>query len=129
MRSRYSAYVRGDFDHLEHSLAPELRGQFNRSAAEAMSNAIEWRGLDIRGVTGGDAESDTGTVEFAARFVEDGEEKVHHELASFRREDGRWLYVEGKMNPKGKPRQASKIGRNEPCPCGSGKKFKKCCGA
>ena len=23
----------------------------------------------------------------------------------------------------------SKIGRNEPCPCGSGKKFKKCCGA
>jgi hypothetical protein len=22
-----------------------------------------------------------------------------------------------------------KVGRNEPCPCGSGKKFKKCCGA
>lgn len=24
---------------------------------------------------------------------------------------------------------APKVGRNEPCPCGSGKKFKKCCGA
>ncbi|MSP00047.1 MAG: hypothetical protein EXR07_03195 [Acetobacteraceae bacterium] len=24
-------------------------------------------------------------------------------------------------------RSASKIGRNEPCPCGSGKKYKKCC--
>ncbi|MDD3234623.1 MAG: SEC-C metal-binding domain-containing protein [Candidatus Omnitrophica bacterium] len=23
----------------------------------------------------------------------------------------------------------NKVGRNEPCPCGSGKKFKKCCGA
>ncbi|MGA1315702.1 MAG: SEC-C metal-binding domain-containing protein [Rubrivivax sp.] len=23
----------------------------------------------------------------------------------------------------------TKVGRNEPCPCGSGKKFKKCCGA
>ena len=23
----------------------------------------------------------------------------------------------------------SKIGRNEPCPCGSGKKYKHCCGA
>jgi uncharacterized protein YecA (UPF0149 family) len=23
---------------------------------------------------------------------------------------------------------SSKIGRNDPCPCGSGKKFKKCCG-
>jgi preprotein translocase subunit SecA len=26
-------------------------------------------------------------------------------------------------------RAAAKVGRNEPCPCGSGKKFKKCCGA
>jgi len=25
-------------------------------------------------------------------------------------------------------RTASKVGRNEPCPCGSGKKYKKCCG-
>ncbi|MOA02693.1 hypothetical protein D3C78_1221590 [compost metagenome] len=27
-----------------------------------------------------------------------------------------------------KPAQARKIGRNEPCPCGSGLKYKKCCG-
>jgi preprotein translocase subunit SecA len=25
-------------------------------------------------------------------------------------------------------RRSKKVGRNEPCPCGSGKKFKKCCG-
>jgi uncharacterized protein YecA (UPF0149 family) len=25
-------------------------------------------------------------------------------------------------------RIAPKVGRNEPCPCGSGKKFKQCCG-
>ena len=25
--------------------------------------------------------------------------------------------------------KAGKVGRNSPCPCGSGKKFKKCCGA
>jgi len=36
--------------------------------------------------------------------------------------------------PAGQPLQApvtaaAKIGRNEPCPCGSGKKYKKCCGA
>ncbi len=30
---------------------------------------------------------------------------------------------------KSEPRStASKVGRNEPCPCGSGKKYKKCCG-
>jgi len=27
------------------------------------------------------------------------------------------------------PRRSDKIGRNEPCPCGSGRKYKKCCGA
>jgi preprotein translocase subunit SecA len=26
-------------------------------------------------------------------------------------------------------RQGEKVGRNAPCPCGSGKKYKKCCGA
>jgi preprotein translocase subunit SecA len=26
-------------------------------------------------------------------------------------------------------REGKKVGRNEPCPCGSGKKYKKCCGA
>ena len=26
-------------------------------------------------------------------------------------------------------RDTPKVGRNDPCPCGSGKKFKKCCGA
>jgi len=27
------------------------------------------------------------------------------------------------------PSRSRRVGRNEPCPCGSGKKFKKCCGA
>ncbi|MBR2296811.1 MAG: SEC-C domain-containing protein [Clostridia bacterium] len=26
-------------------------------------------------------------------------------------------------------RAENKVGRNDPCPCGSGKKYKKCCGA
>ena len=30
--------------------------------------------------------------------------------------------------PGGEPLPMGKVGRNEPCPCGSGKKFKKCCG-
>jgi uncharacterized protein len=31
--------------------------------------------------------------------------------------------------PRREPLRSAKVGRNEPCPCGSGKKFKKCCGA
>jgi SEC-C motif domain protein len=130
MRSRYSAFVRGNFDHLEGSLAPEARAKFNRSATEARAGGITWLGLDIRAATGGGAEDDTGTVEFAARFKEPGQEEelIHHELARFRREEGRWVYVEGAMNPKAKPREVTKVGRNQLCPCGSGLKFKRCCG-
>jgi uncharacterized protein len=31
--------------------------------------------------------------------------------------------------PRREPPRSTKVGRNEPCPCGSGKKFKKCCGS
>ena len=36
------------------------------------------------------------------------------------------LYREQKQS--GTVRKAKKIGRNDPCPCGSGKKYKQCCG-
>ena len=40
--------------------------------------------------------------------------------------------IEGFAGGKGsvvrKPAVSKKVGRNDPCPCGSGKKYKKCCG-
>ena len=37
--------------------------------------------------------------------------------------------VTAKGGVKTVKRQKAKVGRNDPCPCGSGKKYKKCCGA
>ncbi|MCQ2602175.1 MAG: SEC-C domain-containing protein, partial [Treponema sp.] len=37
-------------------------------------------------------------------------------------------YVAGNVIPTTVVREGAKIGRNDPCPCGSGKKYKKCCG-
>jgi uncharacterized protein YecA (UPF0149 family) len=34
----------------------------------------------------------------------------------------------GPARPETIVREDKKIGRNDPCPCGSGKKYKKCCG-
>ena len=34
----------------------------------------------------------------------------------------------GKRDGPAQPKKASRVGRNAPCPCGSGKKYKKCCG-
>ncbi len=124
MRSRYTAFVLGRLDHVERTHAPEIREDFNRAEAEHMVSECEWRGLEVRNTSEDD---DTGTVEFMIRFHRDGQDFYQHELASFRREEGRWLYVSGEVNPKPPQRRVTKVGRNDPCPCGSGKKHKKCC--
>ena len=53
MRSRYTAYVLGNFCHLERTHAPETRGTFDRAAAEAAAGSIEWTGLEVRATSGG----------------------------------------------------------------------------
>lgn len=126
MRSRYSAFVLGNIDHVDRTHAPEIRDDFNRAEAERTASEVEWLGLEV--LSSSETE-DTGTVEFYIRFRRDGQELVQHELASFRREDGSWLYASGKVGPKPPPRHVVKIGRNAPCPCNSGKKYKQCCGA
>jgi SEC-C motif-containing protein len=63
-------------------------------------------------------------VEFTARFVEAGALVALSERSRFVRVEGRWRYVEGEART-----QRQKLGRNEPCPCGSGRKLKQCHGA
>lgn len=129
MRSRYTAVTQGRIDHLDATHAPEAREDFDKDQTQAMATDATWNGLEVRRVEGGTASDQTGTVEFVARFLLRGKQFAHHELASFRREAGQWVYVDGQMNPKQPPRRVEKVGRNDPCPCGSGKKHKKCCGA
>lgn len=129
MRSRYSAYALGELDHIERTQAVLAGEAFDRPAAEAMARTVEWTGLEILGTSGGGEPDDAGTVEFAAHFRRDGQPHVLREVSSFRREQGRWIYVDGVISPGSEPRRSEKVGRNAPCPCGSGKKYKKCCGA
>jgi len=130
MRSRYTAYVQRDYAHLEHSLCTEQRKDYSSEEAKRWAESSEWLGLTIlRTEKGGPADKE-GLVEFSARFRAEGKENEHLETAIFGREEGKWVYV-GQVAPKGQTvrREAPKVGRNDPCPCGSGKKFKKCCGA
>jgi SEC-C motif-containing protein len=129
MRSRYAAFVVGDYGYVERTLAPEALVDFSRAELEATAGGMTWLGLDIRNTERGGAEDSDGIVEFTARFKSNGEVGLHHERSQFRKDGDQWLYVDGVMNPKGQPVQVTKIGRNDPCPCGSGKKYKKCCGA
>jgi len=129
LRSRYTAFVLGNIEYLADTLGPEIRGDFDQVEAANTAKDAKWQGLEVRAVTGGGADDETASIEFIARFRLHDQQRAHHEVSEFRREDGRWMCVGGEMDPKGPPRRVVKVGRNEPCPCGSGKKFKKCCGA
>lgn len=127
MRSRYSAFATGNIDYLEESLLPETRDDFEKEQARSWAENSEWTGLEIRRTENGRPEDEHGLVEFVAHYRMNGKDQVHHETSSFTKRDGRWYYVDGIMGTL--PRTSPKVGRNDPCPCGSGKKYKKCCGA
>jgi SEC-C motif-containing protein len=129
MASRYVAYATGEVDYLLDTHDPKTRGQTDRAATSDWSRRADWQGLEIVSATEGGPEDDAGQVEFIARYAMDGKDHVHHERAQFRRIEGRWFFVDGqKVSAPPLKRDAEKVGRNYPCPCGSGKKYKKCHG-
>lgn len=129
MRSRYAAYVLGDVDYLMDTVHPENRGDTDRKATEMWSKKANWQGLEIISTKGGGESDETGEVEFKARFDLKGLRQEHHERAQFKKLDGRWYFVDGEQVTHAPVvREGPRIGRNDPCPCGSGKKYKKCHG-
>ncbi|MFT3923365.1 MAG: YchJ family protein [Myxococcales bacterium] len=129
MASRYVAYATGAIDYLLETHDPKTRSETDRKSTEDWSKRAEWRGLEIVKTEEGGPEDDTGYVEFIARYGMDGVDHVHHERSRFRRIDGRWYFINGqKVGGATVRNDKPKVGRNDPCPCGSGKKFKKCCG-
>jgi len=129
MRARYSAYIKGKISFLGESLHQSSRHDWDEAATRKWAEQSQWLGLEVRGTENGTAADEEGMVEFVATYKEDGLLKRHHERSRFRKENGRWYYVDGKLpTPETVKREAPKVGRNNPCPCGSGKKYKKCCG-
>ncbi len=125
MRSRYVAYKLGDFDYMERTQVDP----FDRETAQFWFGKIEWIGLRIKSVEGGGEGDREGVVEFVATYTLDGHRFEHRERSQFIRVDGGWKYVKGQIwQPPTLRRSVPRIGRNDPCPCGSGRKFKRCCG-
>lgn len=130
MRSRYTAFTRGDVAHLLRTMTPEIRVDFDPVETARIAAEAEWLGLEVRAVTGGAAGEETGAVEYIASFRLNGQKRIHHERAEFRHDpEAGWLVSGGEVSPKGETVRNTAPGRNDPCPCGSGKKYKKCCGA
>lgn len=126
MRARYSAYATGINDYIDKTVHPEKRDDSEETMPD---ETITWLGLTILNTRDGQEADDFGVVEFEALFNVKGKQNSLRECSEFRKKDDRWFYYDGSMIEDKKTQvRSNKIGRNEPCPCGSGLKHKKCCG-
>ena len=107
MVSRYEAFVRGDGEYLFKTTTQNI------STDMSEYKNITWLKLDI-------IEAKGDEVEFKAYYKENSNIYLLHERSKFVKKDGMWLYDDGVIFN-------TPIGRNEPCPCGSKRKYKKCC--
>ncbi len=108
MRSRYNAFVKEDWAYL-------VKTSVNQTIEELTLLApIKWLKLDV-------IDAYDNIVEFKAYYKDNNNIQVLHEKSNFIKVDGNWKYLDGVL-------YNTKIERNESCPCGSTKKFKKCCG-
>lgn len=129
MRSRYCAYAMGVIDYLYKTSGARVRKEFDAENSRKWAESAKWNGMEILKVEGGTEADATGSVEFMARYAVKDKEFEHHEVAQFEKIDGTWSFIDGKIFGTAPiRREAPKVGRNDPCACGSGKKYKKCCG-
>lgn len=130
MRARYTAHTQINMDFIERTHDPRTRGDLDMAGNREWAETTNWQGLTILATDKGGVNDETGTVEFIATYESEHGPQEHHELSIFHKHNGTWFYADS-TQPKGRTvvRQEPKVGRNDPCPCGSGKKFKKCCGS
>lgn len=119
MRSRYSAFAMGLADYIHESWHPETRPAQRPNASAETSE--QWKGLKV---LSSEADAQYGYVHFCATCRDQGRWYVLEERSRFVCEGGRWYYLDGEPESR-----ELKPGRNDPCPCGSDRKEKKCCGA
>jgi len=118
MRSRYTAFAMQKIDYLKDTWHPETcPDDLDESEPSC------WVGLEIIS-TAMDEDEIEGEVEFIAKLIYDNKLEVLHEVSQFDKIAGKWVYHSGEF--KNPDQKASKISKNEPCPCGSGKNFKNC---
>ena len=124
MRARFTAHVVHDFKFLHDSYAVTASKPYVPEEGEP---TMVWTKLVIHSHELGNT-PDKAFVDFSAYGTEDGVEKVLHEKSEFQSTNGRWLYTrEVRFGPAPFKSATPKVGRNDPCPCGSGKKYKQCC--
>lgn len=124
MRSRFTAYASKNELYLLESWLPSKRPEsIDFSKEEAI-----WTHMEVIKLKKGSKKDNKGIVEFKAYYTLEDEAYVMNEISRFIKKADRWLYLDGVVKSVAKVNQQSNQGKNAPCSCSSGKKFKRCCG-
>jgi SEC-C motif-containing protein len=127
MRSRYSAFSKGDVKYLIKTHASQTQDKYLAKGLKETCDSCEFTRLDVLSSEDGLANQLSGYVSFVAWFKDkEGDnlalqqiaEKSYFERSSL---EDNWLYIDGAALTPSKP------SRNDSCPCNSGNKFKRCC--
>lgn len=128
MRSRYTAHVYKNMPHILRTMRGKALKLFDEELtySEWFEQCL-WKKLEIIDAPVVPKYGKEGVVEFKAFYDFKGAENVMHERSKFEKEDNQWFYVSAQKK-NADIKTSEKVGRNDACPCGSGKKYKKCCG-
>jgi len=129
MRSRYTAHTMADMDYIVKTQHEKTRADIDLEQTRSWAEESEWLGLEIVNTEKGQPGDEQGLIEFIAHYIYKGNREAHHEESLFQREGDEWFFLDARAPKVSQVRRSeAKVGRNDPCSCGSGKKYKKCCG-
>lgn len=133
MRARYAAFVLQHVEYIVATTAPFQQPLLNTQAISDWAQQTDWAGLEVVNHLAKLGKRHA-QVEFKAYFhlpdssvldlaVLDSK-GVHHELSTFvnipTHGTSRWYFLD--------PTVVMPVTQKQPCPCGSGEKYKRCCG-
>lgn len=118
MRSRYCAYVLKNIPYIVETTVPSQQPLLDVPILQEWADQTQWLGLHILKTEA--LTKNQSAVEFDAVFQGETQPQSHQERSIFVKIEGRWYFVDPTV-----PLPTMK----QPCVCGSGKKFKHCCGA
>ena len=127
MRSRYTAYVLNRIDYIKSTMVGRALAAFSYEAAVEWSESAQWLGLEVVSAPLPTRSDEEAIVQFVVHYRLSGLMKRLEETSRFVRCEAGWAYEGQACFRVVDAAISTKVGRNDPCPCGSGSKYKKCC--
>ena len=118
MQSRFSAFYFKHIDYIISTTVPAQQGLLDKDTLQAWADNTNWIRLDV--ISHHHVGKRHAQVHFCAYFESEQGESVHDERSAFVQIEDRWYFLD--------PTVPIILTNKQPCLCGSGEKFKVCCG-